>query len=308
MIIFVGPDGSGKTTCAQSLHLRNFHFTKDSEYADYLKPLVAGEFWDSVCDRYIFDEIIYSKVMHRQIRHTNKEIHNIMLTTLMCRPVIVLFTHKPDRSTYEKAQYLPFEHWEECMQTYRDVLHEQRLPFFEFDYESPFVDPSMFVFTANTRMKFSSWWFNTIKTGNFPIGSPHPKVLIVAERLGPNNANNIPFETGPTGFMLSDVIVKAKIPWYDIAVTNYVKDVRRSTRTPNDEDNRRLTEELEHLKPEKVLLMGAVANKAKSIVMSMNIPVINIPHLGSLRYSGITDLGPYSSYIRSFVYNERRKH
>jgi len=123
----------------------------------------------------------------------------------------------------------------------------------------------------------------------------------VAERLGPNNLNNIPFETGPTGYMLTDVLIRADIPWYDVAITNLVKDERRATRLPNKQDMSLLELELSHLKPKKVILMGSVADTVHKHIQGLGYEVLHIPHLGHLRYSGITDLGPYSSLIHNFV-------
>lgn len=262
---------------------------------------MEGKLWNAVCDRYILDELIYAVVMGRSVKYSMKEIQNIMMTTLMCRPIIVLFIHKPDQADYQKAQYLPYDCWDECLRVYHGVLYKHRLPFLEYDYQKPQLDPSTFVYLSSLQLKNASWWFELLQSGNYPIGSHHPKVLIVAERLGPNNMHNIPFETGPTGYMLTDVLIKADIPWYDVAVTNLVKDERRATRMPNKQDYELLELELAHLKPKKVILMGSVANAASSLVRAHDIEVLNIYHLGYLRRSGITDLGPYSQLIKHFV-------
>jgi len=136
------------------------------------------------------------------------------------------------------------------------------------------------------------------KSGWGCVGSPLPKILLVAERIGPNNTHNIPFETGPTGLMLSDLLRKAGTPLGKFAVTNLVKSWRRDPREPNDEDMRLLGIELDHLKPEKVVFMGSVAKKGYKEAKKRGIPCSEMTHFGYYSHRGDHSVDRYLPFWR----------
>lgn len=131
------------------------------------------------------------------------------------------------------------------------------------------------------------------KSGWGCIGSPHPKVLLVAERMGPNNKHSLPFETGPTGKMLSDLLYITKTPLGKFAVTNFVKSFRRDTREPNAQDFELLGTELDHLNPEKVIFMGSTAKKGAKEAAKRGIPSSQITHFGHHSHQGNTSVDNY---------------
>lgn len=133
------------------------------------------------------------------------------------------------------------------------------------------------------------------------IGSPYPKVLLVAERLGPNNMNNLPFETGPTGKMLSDMLAETGTPLNKFAVTNLVKSYRRDPRMPNKEDFDLLRTELENLQPEKVVFMGSIAKLGCVVANKLGIECQNITHLGYYHHKHITDMTQYHEEWKDII-------
>lgn len=295
MIILLGPDGSGKTTLAQALSLPCYHFAKDNKYEDYLKPLCSLELTDAVLDRHIICEYPYSHVMGRRIEFTMKQWHNIILLTLIQNPLVLLCTHKPYQHQYKKEQYLPYDKWDECLALYRHFLSTHHIRYVDYEYTGP-ISIHAIELMHEKHMDGARWWKPMWKEGYGCIGSTYPKVLMVAERLGPNNMNNLPFETGPTGRMLSDMIAETGTPLGKFAVTNLVKSHRRDTRNPNDDDLRLLRLELEFLKPQKVVFMGSVAKLGIKIAVDAGIDHCEIAHFGYYSHRGITDISKMPAY------------
>jgi hypothetical protein len=306
MIILLGPDHTGKTRLAHQLEekygLKYFHYGKDDGYEDYLKPMCSLDWWDGVLDRHAICEYAYSQVMNRGFKFTMKQWHNIILTTLIQNPMFVLCVNKPPHSKYDKEQYLPYEKWDRCLGLYRHFLNSHHISYLQYDYQfKDMFDLDALVEQAQVQSECMTWWKNLWQRGWGCIGSTHPKVLLVAERIGPNNMNNIPFETGPTGLMLTDLLAATGTPLGVFAVTNYVKSYRRDKRAPNEADDHLLRLELEELKPEKVILMGSVAKDGAKVVKEAGIDYIQVPHFGSYSHKGSTSIAPYiDSWRKAF--------
>ncbi|KKM80217.1 hypothetical protein LCGC14_1342000, partial [marine sediment metagenome] len=235
MIILIGPDGSGKTTLAKKLDLPYYHFNKDSKYEDYLKPLCSLDTLNAVLDRHILCEYSYSKVMERPFAYTIKQWHNIILLTLAQNPVVILCTHKPLAGQYSAGQYLPYSKWDQCLKLYKELLNTHHIKHTEYDYNQGITPGALRILELKYRNR-TNWWIPMWKSGWGCIGSTYPKVLLVAERIGPNNVNNLPFETGPTGYMLTNMIADTGTPFGKLAITNLVKSHRRDPRNPNEDD------------------------------------------------------------------------
>lgn len=305
MIIILGPDASGKTTLAKKLGLPYHHFDKDSEYNDYLKPLCELKLLNAVLDRHCICEYAYATVMERKFKFSMKEWHNLMLLTLMQKPVIILCTHKPAPFSYSREQYLPYDKWDECLRLYRHFLNTHYIPYLEYDYITDILptDRLHLLFTRLEEKYRSqmSWWVPMWEAGYGAIGSVQPKVLLVAERLGPNNMNNLPFETGPTGYMLSDMLTETGTPLGKFAVTNLVKSFRRDTRSPNEDDLKLLRVELENMKPEKVVFMGSTAKRGIKVAKELGIEYTELVHLGYYHYQRTTDMSGYHAEWRKIM-------
>jgi len=289
----LGPDHSGKSTLARELGLPYYHFDKDSNYSDYLKPLCELKLFNAVLDRHIICEYPYTKVMNRAFKFTMKEWHNIILLTLIQTPIIVLCTHKPLQHEYSKRQYLPFERWNECLRLYREFLDTHLIPYVEYDYAG-YTQLNLFLELEEKYRNKVSWWKPMWGAGFGCIGSSQPKVLLVAERMGPNNMNDIPFETGPTGSMLTDLFAQTGTPLGTVAVTNMVKSFRRDTRPPNGEDLSFLHTELKYLSPKKGVFMGSAAKVGIKVAKELGIQHEEIVHLGYYHHQGVTDMSGYN--------------
>lgn len=289
----LGPDASGKTTLAKKLDLPYYHFTKDSKYEDYLVPLCSLELTNAVLDRHIICEFAYSTVMHRQLAFTMKQWHNIILLTLIQNPVFVLCVRKPNERDYSKEQYMPYDQWDRCLALYRYFLDTHHIRYTEYDYSGP-ITPNALLLMHEKNVAKMTWWRKMWQDGIGCIGSVYPKVLLVAERLGPNNLNNIPFETGPTGRMLTDMLAETGTPLGKFAVTNLVKSYRRDTRGPNKADFELLREELVELKPEKVVFLGSVAKLGIRVAKELCIPHETMVHFGYWSHKGTTSISSYT--------------
>ena len=306
MIILLGPDGTGKTTLAkrlESIGLKYYHFTKDSGYLDYISPLCALEMSHAVLDRHALCEYPYSTCMSRQFKFTLKQWHNILTMTLIQNPVIVLCTHKPAPADYDNvSQYLPYELWDKCLALYREFLSTHYIPFTEYDYSIADVHYAEHLTNIQARFNIdTSWWRQHWLAGYGCAGSASPKFLLVAERIGPNNIHNIPFEAGPTGNMLSNMFYETGTPLGSIAVTNMVKSFRRDPRNVNAQDIELFEEEIAHLQPKKVIFMGSTARKGIPIAKAHNCDVGTLVHLGALNHKGITDMSGYHNEWRKLI-------
>lgn len=298
MIILLGPDHTGKTRLAHKLEeefsLKYFHYTKDSGYDDYVGPMCNLDWWDGVLDRHAICEFAYAGVMQRDFKFTAKQWHNILLMTLIQNPVIILCVNKPPMDKYDAGQYLPYDRWDYCLELYRMFLSSHHIPYFTYDYASrESINYQKLVDQSRQQSDDMLWWKNLWQRGWGCAGSTHPKVLMVAERIGPNNTHNIPFETGPTGYMLSDLLVKTGTPLGKFTVTNYVKSFRRDDRKPNDTDKGLLRLELENLKPEKVIFLGSVAKGGAKIAKELGIEFTEFTHFGYYSHQGSTSIEPY---------------
>ncbi len=303
MIILIGPDSTGKTTLANKIAkaygLDYLHYTQNSNYQDYIDPMCSLGWVNGVLDRHAICEYPYHIVMNRSFRFNAKEWHNIILTTLAYNPVIVLCTNKPPKSMYDEDQYMPYAQWDYCMYLYREFLNDNHIPYYYYDFKlhgDNFID--MIINQHEYRTSRLKWWVANWKDGIGYIGSPYPRVLLVAERLGPNNINNIPFETGPTGKMLTELLDTTNTPLFDIAITNYVKAERKSTRQPNREDDDFLHEEILNLNPSHIVFMGNVAKAAAKHAIELHIPYTCIPHFGSYAHKGNYSITQYLPFWR----------
>jgi len=297
LIVLLGPDNTGKTTLASQLisstrGLTYKHFTKDSGYSDYLPGLCSLEFSHAVLDRFAICEYPYARVMERQFKFSMKEFQNLVLLMLIQNPLVILCTHVPE---HYNDTYLPYEKWGECLNLYIEFLDNNHIPYYKYDYAYPSINIEEMKVIDTLNIHSIAWWMPHWISGYGAIGARLPKVLVVAERIGPNNIHNLPFETGPTGYMLTDLIEKLHIPYNDITITNLVKAPRHDSRAPNDDDLILFEEELVNLQPQGVIFMGKVSYDAgKVVTKKLGIKSAHIEHLGALNHRGITDISAYS--------------
>jgi len=276
MIILLGADASGKTTlCKQmgSSGKKTAHFNMHSSYIDYLLPLTSLHYRDAVLDRFIICECVYSSIKNRKIKFSPQEFQNILMITLIQDPIFILATHIPSKDDYGKSQYIKWEELGEARSMYANFLDTHHIPYIPYDYEHIDITLDRLSKLEQSHIKFNLWWEDMWRAGYGCAGSPAPKVLIVAEQLGPSNYHHIPFEAGPTGLMMTDLM--KGVPLWDYTITNWLK-TGDSTR---DEELLRI--ELENLSPLHVILMGSVALKGCSgILRKLQIPYTHVPHLG----------------------------
>jgi uracil-DNA glycosylase len=305
MIILIGPDGTGKTTLARKLEsagLRYYHFTKDSNYLDYINPLCKLEMTDAVLDRHGICEYPYSICMNRPFKYNIKEWHNILTMTLIQNPVIVLCISKPPLSKYDSSQYLPYGLWDKCLTLYQHFLSVSLINHTTYEFTQTNENFVKYLLFLNRKFNDeSSWWREHWRAGYGCAGSPNPDYLLVAERIGPNNMHNIPFETGPTGQMLSDMLEATGTPLGRFTVTNMVKSFRRDTRAVNAKDIELLQEEITNLQPKKVIFMGTPAKRGIPVAKSMGCEVGTLVHLGSLNYRGVSDMSGYHNEWKKMI-------
>lgn len=325
MIILLGPDGTGKSALAEELSsnlgMELHHHTQHTTYQEFLEPVLDVS-THQVFDRFIWCEYAYADTRRddRGFRFSLKEFHNVTLLALMRNPLVVLCCHIPE--SYEE-DVLPKENWTRCYLKYSRFLEGHRIPYILYDYCGPKTGLPVIRFSYraleleyddnwNNSISFPTelrilsyklvnqmnWWRGLWLSGQGAVGSPHPKLLLVAERLGPRNSHFIPFEAGPTGMMLSSLLETTHVSYGDIAVTNLVKAPLGSSRPIEPQDYEKLELELTTLKPDGVLFMGSIARNGMKISKKLGIPSSHIVHLGYYNHRGIRDVKEYSSIWR----------
>jgi len=293
MFILIGPDGTGKTTLAKKLGaklgMRVIRYTKASRYEDYMEELCETIADTSIMDRFAVCEAAYAETMGREFAYSKKQWHNMILTMLSYNPCIILCTHKPLEENYID-DYLPYKKFDEILKRYLLFTEQNSITCIPYDYmhwESNFI-PVVETFKATERkMRDDYLWCKGMKIAGFGfIGSHSPDLLIVAERIGPNNTYNIPFQTGPTGQQMTDFIEYMHFPLGKLAITNMVKAARRDERKVNVHDLELLEDELDHLQPKAVLLLGAVSKAAIPLLKKRKVQYAQVPHFGMYNRSG----------------------
>lgn len=305
MIILLGPDHSGKTTLARQLaeldppgtpgiHAEYWNADQHTEYLQYL-DLLSGHRIDNrdaasfrpgsglerstqiVADRFFYCEGPYSEV-YRQIpqRWNLKQLHNLHLLTLAHNPVIVLTNRiGPDYESREqlvgkKLFYPILNAYEEYISMYG--LWPRVLP---WNWKVPPMSVRELADFGVEKQSKVVWWRNLMKKGIGGIGNTvNPKVVLVAEEIGPNNTHNLPFETGPSGYYLTDLLDQGDIPLSEFYITNYHRAPTQA------EDNALFAKEMQHLTPQSVILLGAEARKCIPICQALGIRIYTLNHPG----------------------------
>ena len=258
----------------QSTRHRLYHFDMHTKYEDYLFSLARLEYMNAVLDRYFLCEFVYAPLKGRKIQFTAKESQNLLALTLIQRPVVVLGTAIPPKSEYSKEEYLEHDKLKVALGAYVSLLRTLRIQYLEYDYRA--MSAALFAKRLLTiedgYLGLCNWWVPMWTKGYGCVGSPDPKVLIMAERLGPFNYRNIPFEAGPTGLMMQELMAGA--PVRDYALTNWVKTGDAA------KDALLLEEELSALNPKFVVVMGSVAKKGIPVLDKLGVPYRHVVHLG----------------------------
>ncbi len=278
MIILLGGDGSGKSRLAEKLSTAKgvtvAHHDMNTLYMDYLMPLAGLRWHDAVLDRFIICELVYAPLKRRKVQYTPKDFHNILMLALIQHPLVILATHIPRKHEYRKEEYIAWEQLPEAERSYHDILRTFGIPYVQYDYTKATSHTiSAYLGLERLYRELNEWWIPMWKAGYGCIGSYAPKVLIVAERLGPYNYRHLPFEAGPTGQMMTELT--KGIPLDQYTITNWVK-------TGNaEQDKDLLLTELTNLAPSHVVLMGSIARDGCSrILYDKGIEFTHIPHLG----------------------------
>ncbi len=313
MIILLGPDNSGKSTLAQHLVVRsvgtpNAHtsfksvaLTGYKEYIEFLrgpktnvadlssyKPgLALAMDGQVVCDRFFYCEVPYAKLFRKlqRTQFTLKQWHNMHLSTIAFNPVVVLATR---RSDIAKDDIVPEELFYPILEEYKTMLAFHRIKYYTYDYEEG-PGAQAILQQAKINSARAAWWIDMARSGVAGIGNTvDPKVLIMAQDLGPSNIHRIAFEQGPSGYYLSDLIDEAEIPLNSFYLTNWLKT------TDKDRNVDLLNKEMEGftVPPSHVVLLGREAEATipllanympKEFIHTVRHPGWVVNHAGTIK-------------------------
>lgn len=310
MIILEGPDCSGKTTLGERL----VYQSKDSitlwkavaatNYEEYMtilrgekvdpldrmayqpaKPMDEGAHY--VMDRFFYSEGPYAEVVRKgKLKFSLKEFHNMQLSTLSYNPITILFTKK---GTPYNDETIPEELFGPILQGYRDWFDALGVEYIEWEFDRPPMTPQALINRSLEKQKEIAWWLEMARAGLAGVGNTvNPRVLVLAEEIGPSNVHKVAFELGPSGFYLSDLLDEAEIPLGSFYLTNWKKTGKSA------EDYELLKSEFEHTGAKKVIFLGGEAKTTSDFITEeCGIPVQNmyaikhpgwvVNHAGSIR-------------------------
>jgi len=267
MIILLGPDSVGKSYLASELSRLSgepvYHFSWKDSYLDYLRPLARLRFYRAILDRFFFCEYPYARSLGRRFQFSLKQWHNLILLTFAQNPVIVLLTRIRGDS-YDDS-ILPRDKWEACLRYYKEMLNE-----LGYTYLVDETDHATLLNLEQEQIHLSHWWVRQWFRGYGGVGSLDPKVVLLAETLSPLNVNLIPFEAGPSGRYLSECL--EGLPLGQIFITNWIKTGSET------EDAKLFKQELDYLRPNKVVLLGSTAARARPILRQYEIDYDQLKH------------------------------
>jgi len=289
MLVILGPDGTGKTTLANAVSLltgkKVYHYTYKHNYEDYIEPLSALHHYDAICDRYFFCEVPYSTVLGRKLQFSLKQWHNLVLLTLAHKPLIVLTEKRYTKDEDYNDSVLPLEKWEECLAAYRKMLKDLDIPY------TTETDPVVLAEEAQKREEEAKWWAKMWMKGYGGVGAWPAKVMIVAEILSPLNVHRIPFEAGPSGRYLSELL--DGFPLGRIFITNWIKDHKT--------DSQLLESELEHVEPRFVLLLGRIAREAIPLLRAYGVDYDTLTHPSAICRFRKREMRRYKEVFRNVL-------
>ena len=277
-VIVTGPDGTGKTDLVPHLAKKfgadSVKFNRGSSYSDYLSRLAAKGPINEVWDRTFHDEYVYQPVKRPDQSQIfgPKEWDNLTLLAYARCPILVFCSH----IIREEDDYVTPEENRKILQGYYELVDLLRgtMPVVEYRAGVDDLDTVVEQVASEAAAGSPDWWTDMWSSGYGGIGSVRPKIVLLAEVLGPYNHNKLPFEAGPSGHFLSEILYKAQVRLSDIFITNTVKtgDV--------DTDLHLLELEIEGLKPELgVVLLGSVArDTAGPVLDKLDVPNVHLIH------------------------------
>lgn len=275
-VIVTGPDGTGKTDfvsyMSKSLGVDSVKFTRHSRYSDYISRLAAKGPINEVWDRTFHDEYVYQPVKRpgRSQIFGLKEWDNLALLAYARCPTLVFCSN----ILREEDDYVTPEENREILQGYRKLVDHLSAAMPVVEYRAGIDNPDIVMGQIAANAGPPDWWTDMWSSGYGGIGSVRPKIVLLAEVLGPYNHNRLPFEAGPSGHFLSEILHKAQVRLSDIYITNTVKTGDADT------DMHLLELEIEGLAPKLgVVMLGSVArDTAGPVLDKLGVPNAHLIH------------------------------
>ena len=281
MIILEGPDASGKSTLARRLEQQHGYtvvkwdqtHTYD-QMIDWLADPQRGTD-HVVCDRFpLFSEEIYGPILRNRTKFTEKEQMNTLLLLQSLRPLMVLCT-EVDEAAFSATPQLPtaLENRVAAL-AYQGARKgwEQFFPVFPYS----FLESDRFNLDSLVRRDVGppDWWramFEGRYAGMGRLGSP--AYFLLAESIGPLNRHHIPFEAGPSGIFMTEILANTQTPLSQVFITNYVKG-----QLSEAENQIALRTELEQTKPSRVIVLGSPARRGIPLIKYLGFPYRTLVH------------------------------
>ena len=299
MIILEGPDNTGKTTLARQLRDEHgYSLFKQDQHSTYEETIdvLAGDpalaLSKVVFDRMTcFSEQVYAPVVRTDNgRFDRKQMHNMLLQLMSLRPILV-HCYNVANDFDSRPQYPSSVQNGRIAMAYEQLVENtwmRLFPTLQYNWETPFNVSSLVQRDSGPP----EWWAQMFRQRVAGVGFlSSPKYLILAESIGPRNTHQIPFEAGPSGVFMSELLHESGTNIADVFLTNYVKG------TNSERENQlALRTELEQIKPNGVIILGSIAKRAIPIINATKLPWTHIVHPSYWLRSG----KPKAEYVQLF--------
>lgn len=226
-IILEGCDKTGKTYLAKQLKqvfggkvVHNGPPVGDP-YVTYCKQL-DDPAQVLIFDRFLYGELVYGPLLRGRSQLTKEQQRNIELKAL-ARNAVVIYCHgKPKelrrRFQEDEERLVPEAKVRQILVGYTKVLATSFLRGYEYDFTVD-SDDELFSFLrwakdeGDELRRFPGVIGNTV----------NPQLILVGDTPNPRQKYSeirLPFDFGPSSTFLFEMLKKAKIPLYDVAILN----------------------------------------------------------------------------------------
>lgn len=262
MIIIEGPDGSGKTTLVKHIksetHLGVMkpYYPKVNQLSYYLHtpPLYAGYF----LERYYLSELAYPQF--KSDRDVMEPWRQFQIEASLLPYSAVIFYLRPSRETIIKNINTRGDHYvsesdvDRMLEVYDELIKKSFLPVVKYDFEND--SPEGKIEEAMAKFTYGEFEVSGLRHNLFTGSSQKDGVMIVGDEpsnksIGSGYIKGFQSDKGSSSFlhqMLYEAgIYKHTMPYF----TNFGKGF------DNEKDKiDALVEEIEAIKPRKVIAMG----------------------------------------------------
>lgn len=240
-IILEGENKTGKSTLAKYLKEKfGFKVVKCSQpkgdpYVEYVRKLKAANGL-TVFDRFLYGELVYGPLYRDKSQLTPEQVRNLELLAMAKNTIVVHCTDEVKnilkRFKQDKEDFATTDKVEATVEAFNNVILKSKLPKLVHVMKTRLDLTKKKKIDAVVKLKNENVKRYTQVIGN----TVNPKLILVGDdrnlKAAPQyNHVALPFDFGPASEFLYVSIEKARLDWYDLAITNSTSgDLRKFIR------------------------------------------------------------------------------